>query len=311
MTTAATPKVSRRPSLPLIWVVPIVALIIAGWMVFRQFRDHGPEIAIEFPNGAGAEAGKTELEHKGVSIGVVRNVELKPDLSGVVIHVRLTKAGAAVAKAGSQFWIVRPEVSLSGIRGLETLVTGVRLKVRPGAGSAATHFRGLDHPPPIEDPSIGRAFILRADKLDRVGPGAPVYYRGVKVGSVEATRLADDATAALIRIRIYSPYVTLVRTNSQFWIAGGLAFNLGLHGLDVQASSMESLFAGGLAFASPDKPQIAPVALEGTEFELHLKAEKEWAEWSPRIPIEPVDSTSKETAADGAPATTVMPPVTR
>jgi paraquat-inducible protein B len=309
MTTAATPKISRRPALPLIWLVPIVALAIAGWMVGRQFTNRGPEIMIEFPNGAGAEAGKTELEHKGVTIGVVRDVELKSDLSGVILHVRLTKAGAPVARAGSEFWIVHPEVSLSGIQGLETLVTGVRLKVRPGQGAAATRFRGLDHPPPLEDRGAGRAFVLRTEKLDRVSAGAPVYYRGVKVGAVEATRLADDASSALARVRIYTPYVPLVRTNSQFWVAGGLDFNLGLHGLEIQASSIESLFAGGLAFATPDRPEVAPVALEGTEFRLHAKPEKEWAEWAPRIPIQAVDSVPKETAASGNSGTATLAPM--
>jgi paraquat-inducible protein B len=307
MTTPATPKVSRRPALPLIWLVPIVALAIAGWMVSRQFTNRGPEILIEFPNGAGAEAGKTELEHKGVTIGVVRDVELKPDLSGVILHVRLTKAGAPVARAGSEFWIVHPEVSLSGIQGLETLVTGVRLKVRPGQGAPTTHFRGLDRPPPLEDRGAGRAFVLRTEKLDRVSPGAPVYYRGVKVGAVETTRLADDAASALLRVRIYTPYVSLVRTNSEFWVAGGLSFNLGLHGLEVQASSVESLFAGGLAFATPDRPEIAPVALEGTEFRLHAKAEKEWAEWTPHIPIQAVDSVPRETAAESNSGTATLP----
>jgi paraquat-inducible protein B len=289
------PRVSRRPALPLIWVVPILAFVVAGWMIARQFRDHGPEITVEFANGSGIEAGKTELEHKGVAVGTVRSVMLNRDLSGVLVQVRLTKAGAAVARTGSEFWVVHPEVSLSGIRGLETLVTGVRLRVRPGTGAIATHFRGLDHPPPAEDRDAGRAFILRTDKLDGSNPGAPVYYRGVKVGAIETTRLASDASAAILRIRIYTPYVDLVRTNTQFWNAGGFAFRLGLHGIDLRADSIEALLAGGVAFATSDRPQLAPTALDGTEFELHEKPEKEWLEWRPQIPIKPVDSTPETT----------------
>jgi paraquat-inducible protein B len=289
MTAPATPRVSRRPSLPLIWVVPLVALIIAGWMVGRQFRNRGPEITIEFATAAGIEAGKTELEHKGVSIGVVRTVTLKNDLSGVLVQVRLTKAGAALARSGSQFWIVHPEVSFSGIRGLETLVTGVRLKVRPGEGALATHFRGLDHPPPIDDPSAGRSFVLRTDKLGGVAPEDPVYYRGVKVGVVETTRLADDAIAAVIRVRIYTPYIDLVRTNTQFWNVGGISLKMGLHGLEVRTNTLQSIIAGGVSFATPGG-ELSPTALENTEFVLHEEPEKEWLQWEPRIQIHPEES---------------------
>ena len=295
MTTPATPKISRRPALPLIWVVPLVALVIAGWMVARQFRNRGPEISIEFANGAGVEPGKTELEHNGVSVGVVRNVTLKPDLTGVVIRLRLTKPADGLARAGSQFWIVHPEVSVSGIRGLETLVTGVRLKVRPGQGEPALNFRGLDHPPPIEEPSAGRAFVLRTDKLGGLSPGAPVYYRGVKVGAVETTRLSDDATAAMIRIRIYTPYIDLVRTNTQFWNASGIAFKLGLSGAEFRSTTLPTLLAGGVCFATPDGPSLAPTALENTEYFLHADPAKEWLQWQPRINIHPIESTPEAT----------------
>ena len=290
MSAPATPRISRRPALPLIWVVPIVALLIAGWLVARQFRNRGPEITIDFASAAGIEAGKTPLEHKGVVVGTVTGVDLKNDLSGVTVTIRLTKAGAALARGGAQFWIVHPEVSFSGIRGLETLVTGVRLQVRPGTGAPTRHFRGLDRPPPIENPAAGRAFVLRADKLGGVAPGDPVYYRGVKVGTVETTRLADDATTALIRIRIYNAYVDLVRTNTQFWNASGVALKMSLKGVEVRMSTVQSIIAGGVEFATPGG-ELTPPALENTEYVLHSEPEKQWLEWEPHIPINPVEST--------------------
>lgn len=300
--TAPTPHVSRRPALPLIWVVPLLALLIAGWLVARQFRDHGPQIAIEFANGSGLEPDKTQLEFKGVVVGTVKTVTLQPDLRGVVVQVRLTKSGAAIAHEGSLFWIVHPQVSLSGISGLETLVTGVHLRVRPGSGPPAVRFQGLDQPPPIEDRDAGRAFTLHTETLSNVNPGSAVFYRGIKVGSVETTRLSDDATEATIRIRIYTPYVNLVRTNTRFWNAGGIGVTIGLHGVEMQASSLQALFTGGIAFASPEHPSVAPPALDGTEFELYAKPEKEWLQWQPQIQIKPVDTTpeSEKRGSDGA-----------
>lgn len=292
----ATPRVSRRPAIPLVWIVPLVALAIAGWMLARQFRDRGPEITIEFSSSSGIEAGKTVLEHKGVTVGTVSEVSLKPDLSGVIVHLRLTKEGAGLAREGSEFWIVQPEVSLFGVRGLETLVNGVRLNVRPGAGQPGSRFRGLDNPPPIDDRNAGRAFVLRTESLGRIMPASPVYYRDVRVGSVETTRLADNATSALIRIRILTPYADLVRTNTQFWNASGISMKFGLTGAEIRMATLQSVVAGGVSFATPGGDTVAPSALEGTEFTLHAEPQKEWLEWRPRIKISPLESSPSQPA---------------
>lgn len=309
--TAPAPRITRRPALPLIWVVPIVALIVAGWMVVRQFHNRGPEITIEFASAGGMEAGKTPLVHKGVTIGTVKDVELKPDMSGVIVHLRLTKSGAAVAHTGSVFWVVHPRVSLSGVSGLETLVTGVRLRVHPGNGPAATRFHGLDTPPAIDDPNKGRAFTLRAQKLDGLNPGAPVYYRGVKVGVIETTKLADDAMVALVRVRVYTPYIDLVRTNTQFWDVSGFDFKLGLGGAELHTSTLPSLLAGGVAFATPDATPLAPTALENTEYVLHPQPQKEWLQWQPRIAIQPIESTPESTRSESGPEGSSVPSTER
>ena len=287
MSNAPAPKISSAPRFALVWVVPIVALGVASWMLYREWRSRGPEITIEFADGSGVEANKTVLEHKGVAVGTVKSVALKDDLTGVVLHLRLDESSVSLAHSGSQFWLVHPEIGFSGVRGLETLVTGVRLNVRPGEGPQGTSFRGLDRPPTAENKEEGRAFVLRSDRLGALLPHAPVSYREVKVGEVEASRLADDSTAVLIRVRIYTAYVDLVRTNSQFWNAGGVPLKISLFGTEIKNSSIESLLTGAIAFATPT--EFAAPASEGTEFKLNNDAEKEWAKWQPKIPIKPSD----------------------
>src|SRR4051812_269744 len=142
MSTAATPRVSRTPTIPLVWIVPLVALAVGGWMVFREFRNRGPEITVEFIDGSGIEARKTTLEYRGVPVGTVTDVAMKPDLSGVAVGIRLNKSAAGIANEGSRFWIVHPEIGFSGVRGLDTLLTGARLNVQPGEGAPATTFHG-------------------------------------------------------------------------------------------------------------------------------------------------------------------------
>ncbi|WP_175414951.1 intermembrane transport protein PqiB [Nibricoccus aquaticus] len=274
--------------------MPLIALLLGGWMIFRAVRDHGPEVTIEFEDGTGVEAGKTQLKHKGSTVGTVTSVDMKPDLSGVIVRVQLQKSAAALARRDSRFWIVRPEIGFSGVTGLDTLLTGVQLAVRPGEGDLAENFTGLEKAPPPVPSKQGRSFFIQSDRLGSLNPGSPVFYREVKVGEVEASRLADDATSVLIRFRVESAYADLVRTDSRFWNAGGFSFKVGLLGAELKNTSLESLVSGGIAFATPEPSDkngpLAPAAKEETVFKLQTEPEKDWLNWRPKISIRPEES---------------------
>ncbi len=286
MSTTPTPKVSRAPRFPLVWVVPLVALALGGWMVARELKTRGPEIEIEFADGSGVAAGKTELHYKGVVVGSVTAVTLKPELDGVIVRARLDRMASGIAREGALFWIVQPEIGFSGVRGLDTLLTGPRLNVRPGRGEPVFRFMGLERTPPPELPAVGRTFILRSEKLGSLTTGAGVYFREMRVGSVETSQLADDATAVMVRIHVDAPYADLVRTNTRFWNAGGFSFKAGLMGAELKSTSLQALLSGGVAFATPDENgALAPVAEEGTTFPLEAEAAKDWQRWAPKIPL--------------------------
>jgi paraquat-inducible protein B len=296
-TTAPVPKVSRARTFPLVWVVPLIAIALGGWMVARELKNRGPEITIDFADGSGVAADKTLLEHKGVAVGMVTAVELKPGLDGVTVRVRLDKTAAALARGGAQFWIVHPEIGLSGVRGLDTLLTGARLNVRPGKGPPASHFVGLEKTPPPEISEEGKTFTLQSDRLGSLTTGAGVFYREMKVGAVETSRLGDDATGVLIRIHVEAPYANLVRTNTRFWNAGGFSFKVGLLGAELKNTSLESLVSGGVAFATPNGEggALAPAAPEGTVFQLVPEADKDWLKWAPKIPLKAPEVVSEPT----------------
>ena len=299
MSASPTPSVSRGSRFPLVWLVPVLAVVIAGWMLFSHYRDHGPEVIIEFADGTGVEAGKTRLDYKGINVGLVHEVVLKPDLSGVLVHARLHRDAEALATKGAQFWIVQPEIGFGGVRGLDTLLTGARINILPGQGAAVHHFKGLERAPLPLGAEGSRTFLLESEKLGSLNPGSPVFYRGVKVGVVESSRLSDDSGSVLTRIRIDAPYVDLVRNNTRFWNAGGLDFKISLFGGQMKNTSLESLLNGSLAFATPDSNPLSPPAEEGTLFQLSREAEKDWSEWRPRIPIRPLETLPKEAKSAG------------
>ena len=283
---------TRRPSflaqLPIVWLVPAVALGVALWLIYPEYLDRGTQITIEFADASGIQVGNTDLEYRGVPAGKVKAVELKPDLQGVLVRVRLEAHAKAVARKGGQFWIERPEVDLSGVSGLETLLTGAHINVIPGTGPAETHFVGLANPPSLNGTGRGRAFYVFSEHLGTLQPHASVLYKGFKVGEVETSQLTRDARGVLTRLRIYNPYVNLVRTNTVFWNAGGLAINLSLFGGSIKTTSLESIISGAVAFATPEEP--AEPAADGAQFILHAKAEEKWQKWSPPIEIQSLET---------------------
>ena len=279
------PKPVRKRSFSIVWLVPIVALIASGFLIIRQFKSTGPLIEIEFDNGSGIEAGKTPVVHKGVVVGIVQEVALQPDLDGVIVKVELEASARPLAVEGSKFWLVRPEIGLSGVRGLDTLLTGARIGVRPGHGAVTKHFVALAKAPPNEGVVPGRNFVLRSEKLGSLHAGTQIYFREVKVGTVEDHRLSDDSTEVLITIRVFAPYDRLVKADTKFWNSGGLSMKVGLLGAKVETNSLESLVAGGVSFATPDASATAEPAPEGTVFDLYDDAEKTWLKWAPKIPL--------------------------
>jgi paraquat-inducible protein B len=269
----------------LVWLVPLVALIASGWLLHRQYRDSGPVITIDFANGTGIQVGKTALIHQGVAVGLVQSVALNPKLDGVTVQVELDPSAARLAVQGSEFWLVQPEIGLTGVKGLETLISGAQLRVHAGDGAPAQHFQALPKAPAREAYVAGRQFVLRADKLGSLHPGAPVMYREVKVGAVDSHRIADDGTQVLITINVFEPFYRLVRKETQFWNAGGISMKLNLLGAQVHSNSLESLVAGGVAFATPETTAAREPAAEGTEFSLNDEAEKAWLKWQPKIDL--------------------------
>ena len=273
----------RRWRISVAWVVPIVAALVAGYLVYDRVRQQGPSITIAFSDGNGIKAGQTEIRYRGVPIGEVDDIDLSHDQSQVVVTARLRRSAAGIARQGAVFWIVRPRVGPASITGLGTVLTGPYIQVLPGRGKSQTSFTGVDHPSPTLD-RRGVTFTLVTAQLASVRDGAPVYYRGIEVGTVIDTQLSHDATSAQAHIFIDRPYTRLVRVGSRFWSVSGLDVHIGLFkGLDVNLQSLRSLAIGGVTFATPSASN--PLATPGTVFVLREEPDKEWLTWTPKIPI--------------------------
>ncbi|HEY2989499.1 MAG TPA: MlaD family protein [Candidatus Binatia bacterium] len=276
----------RRWGFPVVWVVPVIAAVVAGYLVYDRVRSYGPQITIRFKDATGIKPGETPIKHLGVAIGTVTGVELTEDLEHVVVTARLRRAPVSVAREGAVFWIVRPELGASSITGLGTVISGPHVEVLPGDGAPKKEFVGLESSPVILERN-GLKISLLANKVGSLRPNSPVYYRGVEVGVVQEVDLSPDATMVNIRLFIRQRYARLVRSGTKFWNVSGVDVSAGLfRGIDIKMESLRSLVAGGIAFATPDDPK-APPARNGMTFPLYDEPKKEWLEWSPKIAIPP------------------------
>jgi paraquat-inducible protein B len=277
-------RVSRsRWSSAFIWVVPLVAALVAGYLIYGRLKEHGPEITIRFRDGSGIRVGQTPILYRGVQIGEVTGVGLSKDQRRVEIRARLQRSAAAIAREGSVFWIVRPEVGFGSISGLGTVITGPEIQALPGTGEERSEFDGLDTAPAALE-LRGLKVVLRTDRLGSLQRNSPVYYRGVEVGVVQEATLSPDATAVHVHVLIRSRYARLVRANSVFWNVSGVSFSGGLFkGVHFKLESLRSLAAGGINFATPN--DSARQVQDGQIFPLHVDGRREWLNWAPRIPL--------------------------
>src|SRR5262245_3193555 len=77
-----------------VWVVPLVAAIFTGVLVFDRYQDQGPTVTIRFRDGSGVRVGQTPLRYRGVQVGEVTGVGLSKDHEFVEVRVRLARSAA-------------------------------------------------------------------------------------------------------------------------------------------------------------------------------------------------------------------------
>ena len=198
---------SGKRSVSIVWLVPLAALLIGGWLIYKAISEKGPEITISFKTAEGLEAGKTKIKCRDVEIGQVQAITLSRDLNQVIVKAQLIKEAAAFLSENSRFWVVRARVSASSVTGLSTVFSGAFIDIDPGApGKKTLHFEGLEEPPIVTTWEKGRHFDLLAERKGSLDVGAPVYYRQIEVGRVAAYSLAPDGTGVTFKVFIKDPY---------------------------------------------------------------------------------------------------------
>lgn len=271
MTELNTATTRRTTNWSAIWVLPLIALLIGAWLAYRAYSLAGIEVQIFFPSGDGIQVNKTEVMYKGMSIGKVVGMQLDDAgaMRGVRVTVEMSKTVESHLRSNTLYWLVKPSVSLAGITGLETLVSGNYITVSPGDGEPSRRFTALSEPPPMADSVPGLHLTLKAEQLASINRDSPVFYKQIQVGRVKSYRLSDDSSGIEIQVFIQPEFASLVRKHTRFWNASGVTIDAGLTGIKVRTESLASIVAGGIAFATPEHRKDSPPTDPSLPFRLY------------------------------------------
>lgn len=279
------PNRSFWRNLSVVWLVPLLALVVALGIAWQAYSDRGTLIEIRFENAAGVEAGETTVRYRDVVIGTVEDVRFSADLQSVIVDARIENPVLPYLDEDARFWVVRPEISAQGVSGLATVVSGVYIEGvwNDEAGTERRDFEGLATAPFVLPGEQGRVLTLNVPEGMQFSGGAPVNYRGLQVGRLQDPVLSEDGQSVTVEAFIEAPHDQRINAATRFWDTSGFSINLGTDGLSLDVESLASLVTGGIEFDDV-YDGAGPVAEDAT-FEVYTSEELALASAFDRPPV--------------------------
>ena len=225
---------------------------------FRLYEDFdaaqsGLKVLLRLKSVDALEPGKTPVIYNGVQVGTLKSMDMGKDFSQATAELTMDPRTEELLVEGTEFWTVKPSISLAGITGLEALVKGNYIEVRFSKEGAPTReFVVREKAPPLKENAPGLHLNLTSERVGSLQAGSPVLYRQMRVGTVQSTQLSSDKRSVTFTVHIPPEFSNLVNDSTRFWNASGVTLKGGLSGVEVKSESLESLIMGGISFDTPD-----------------------------------------------------------
>lgn len=275
MTESSTSKARKFTGISPVWIVPLLALAVALWMVWQDTRGTGPTITVAVGDAEGIEAGKTQVKVRNVDVGQVTEVRLSEDFSSAVIEVAMNEGTERMLNPDTRIWVVKPRIGRQGISGLGTLLSGAYIRLQPGESKEQqSHFKALEQPPVTSQETPGRRLNLTSEGQTSVTVGDSVQYQGFTVGQVEQSEFLVDERQTRYQIFVKAPYDELITENTRFWLQRGVSIQWNSQGLDLALGSIESLLGASVTFGVPEGQPRGDKLTSEQEFELFESLEE-------------------------------------
>ena len=260
----------RRTVWPnLVWLIPILALLIVGYLGVKTVLNRGEVVTVTFSRAAGAKPGETQVLYQGIQAGRVLNIVPNADGRRLDFQLRLVPAAKNGLNTNARFWLIGANPNLTDLSSLKAVFSGVAIGYAPGdGGEPADHFEGLDHAPLILPGDKGTRYTLHAHTLNSIHEGSIVLFHGQPIG--KATEVKFDGNEGFrLGVFIYRPYDSLIRPGARFWKITPLHLSFTGGGISASLAPLSTLLAGGIDLeidtAAPDARQSSP----DTEFTLY------------------------------------------
>jgi paraquat-inducible protein B len=302
---ASPPSAKLRPQrFSFVWVIPIIAAVIAGYLGYRTIAERGPLATISFQTAEGLTVGQTQVKYKAVALGTVEGIDLAKDNRHVNVQVRMNNVGARFLTSHARFWVVRPRLNANDISALDTLVSGAFIAVDPGlsGGHPQKDFTGLEQPPGALSDEPGRTYTLMAENLGSLATGSPVFYRSVVVGEVLGYDLGNGLGPVKINVFVRQPFDDLVHNDTQFWNSSGIEAAIQGGVLQIQLQSIQALISGGVTFSVPPPEEHEAVSPNKAVFHLYASHQEAQADAdAQQVPVVSYLTSSVSGLTEGAP----------
>ncbi|WP_057830038.1 PqiB family protein [Colwellia sp. TT2012] len=266
-------EVVPRQGISIIWFVPFIALIFGIWLTVKVFAEQGTYITIEFDNGSGIVPNKTEVRYKGLITGLVKKVVPSPDLQHVIAEVEISKDFAEYLTKNTRFWLVSADISLQGVSGLDTLISGSYITILPDTKKGMEsqhHFIALAEAPTLDMSTPGLHLTLYTDVLGSISENSPISFKQIPIGYVTGYHYIESSKKIAINIFIKPEFAHLVKENSLFYNTSGIQVTASLSGgVKINTDSLASIMAGGIAVDTLSYQEELSPAKNGQEYPLH------------------------------------------
>ncbi|MDU6415140.1 MlaD family protein [Mixta calida] len=257
-TTPTRARIINKRKISPFWLLPFIALMIAGWLLWTNYQERGTTVTIDFAQADGIVPGRTPVRYQGVEVGTVQGISLSDDLRSIKVRISIKSDMRDALREDAQFWLVTPKASLAGVSGLDALVGGNYIGMMPGkSGERRENFVALDTQPKYRVNTGEMLVHLHAPDLGSLNTGSLVYYRKIPVGRVYDYTINPDNNGVTIDVLIERRFTNLVKKESRFWNVSGVKADVGLSGAKVELESLAALVNGAIAFDSPQTSQQA------------------------------------------------------
>ncbi len=263
-----SPEIKKDRRISPLWILPVLTIALAGWLLAKAVHDAGQRVQIYFSDAQGLIAGRTTIRYQGLEVGMVRDINLSEDLSNIYVDADIYPEATKLLGEDTKFWLVKPSASLSGISGLDALVSGNYISIFPAteSDSAKSKYVALESVPTELAVNDGLTVTLKARDLGGISVGSKIVYKKIPIGEVYNFKLDNDAETVIIKASIQDEFRHIITDKSRFWNVSGIGANVGFQGVDIRLESLSAILAGAIAVDSPDGGE--PVKA-GTDFRLY------------------------------------------